>query len=177
MKREFTAMAALGLFLALAAGTQASPINPYRPELNAHALAAHSEAYGLQSLVWGNPGAHRHARFGIHPSAPRNGHPDFGLPAGLGKDPWAGFRFHPALCAKSPGAGIVPEVPEETEASVPDVEGTPDEEESPTWVADTRTDSGEAPQGIPAVPEPGSMALMSAGLLGLMAARSVLKGR
>jgi PEP-CTERM motif len=178
MKRELTASAAIALLIGLAAPTQASPINPFHAEPNSHALSARSEGYGLQSLVWGNPGAHRHARFGAHPSLARNGHPDFGFPAALGKDPWSGFRFHPALCGKSPGAGVTPAVPEETEASLPEVgQGSPDEEDSPALIADTRGDSGPSQQGIPAVPEPGSLALMSAGLLGLMAARSLLKDR
>jgi hypothetical protein len=179
MKRNSTASAALFLLLAMAAGTQASPINPFSQGAAARTLPIPSEGYGLKTLVWGYPGAHRHGGFGAHPSLSRNGRSDFGPPAGLAKRPWSGFRFHRDLCGKAPGAGLVgfgPEGPELNDAlnDADDEEETEVGETGEPVIAATGTGVDAAPE-IPAVPEPGSLALMGAGILGLAAAGALRK--
>lgn len=174
-------IASLVLLLALAVRTPASPIAPVRPGADYHSFLNHSDAFGLRSLGWGNPHAQRphHRSHGFHLNH--------------------GFRFHPALCRKSPGSGWVHYRPEGADPEVSDAEtvpGTetvpdavtipetetgedfdsPEEENAPPAVADTRGVSGETHAGIPAVPEPGSLALMAAGILGLAAAGASRRG-
>jgi hypothetical protein len=175
MKSFSAPYAAFGLIMGLAAQIHASPIGPISPSVKSSSVLAHPEAYGLRSLGWGIPHTHQH-----HAAQPASfRHDGFGftdIAHGLGSDPWSEFRFHPALCGGAPGAGLAHFPADEADAIEPVAENADaDEDGAQASISDTRIDSGESEPGIPAVPEPGTLAMLGAGMLGLMAAHKLLR--
>ncbi len=170
----------LGFALALATQTPASPIGPVPTAFTTHPSSADFEAYGLRSLGWGSMHARQHHAIGRSACLRKDGTGLGGIRYGINRDSRNKIRFHPALCGKAPGAGWFTFRPDEPgvpmEAVEPDEESADsDEEETQAWVAESCGKYGESKHNIPAIPEPGSMALMGAGLLGLLAARTILK--
>jgi hypothetical protein len=168
--------AASGLLLWLATGSFAAPIVAEHSEggrggywsmpitqppcAKAWAFGAAHHSHGLNLRAWQPGSAHR-------------GHEVAHPPLGLGK--WdEQFRVRPWLCGGVSGEGSSQYLSEG-----PDSE-TPDFEEPQTGDDDAATRisaSGDLDRANPiqAVPEPGSLAMLGAGVLGLLLARRVLK--
>jgi len=142
--------AAAGLLLVLATGAFSAPITS-EPSESGH------------GGYWTQPGP-------FDPWAPgwafHRGHRPHGL------DLWAG---RPANDQRSQDAGLSQYTLECPASGAPDLEATqPGEDGSDTQIASTE-DLDRKSNPIPAVPEPGSLAMLGAGALGLMAARKLLK--
>ena len=85
-----------------------------------------------------------------------------------------GYPIPARLCGGAPGAGLS-QYPSEGPAEAPEPEDNqPGENGSDAQIAATG-DLDKQANPIPAVPEPGSLALLGAGALGLLAARGLLK--
>jgi hypothetical protein len=86
------------------------------------------------------------------------------------------YASAPGLCGGAPGAGLADGGPADTVQGGNEEEESEPEDESGTELA--AEDPGRLPASrLPTVPEPGSMAMLGAGALGLLAARAVLKKR
>jgi len=156
MRLMNTLPAAAGLLLLLAAGTFAAPIGSEPAGLNGGHWTIPA-TYAPWDQGWAFHRAHRPHRLDLRVYLLQYGYHSQGAVTG----PW-NFRrpdeeypVRPWLCGGEPGAGLS-QYPSDDDPVVeaPD-EGNP----------------------VPAVPEPGSLAMLGAGALGLIVARSLLKNR
>jgi hypothetical protein len=141
--------AAAGLALALATGASAAPISP---DLSFGAPGAAWNApsdFPPRPRLWGL----RHGHHRLHGKTSQN-------------DPLTSW-----FCGGPDGSQEFAEDPRDQESDGPDAgEG----DESPTVIAADLNNHPQQPM-VPAVPEPGSLALLGAGALGLLAAHALLK--
>ncbi len=166
--------AAAGLLLVLATGAFSAPIFPEPSE-------GHGGYWSLQGAFspWApgrafHPWHHSH---GLDLQALRyaseHRHGAANLPFGLGRLD-EGYPDDSRLCGGQPGAGLSQYPAEGPAPETPDFGGAPGEQGSDTQIAATG-DLDPKSSPIPAVPEPGSLAMLGAGALGLLAARGLLK--
>lgn len=164
--------AAAGLLLVLSTGAFSAPIysgpseghgghltlpGAYFPWAPGRVLHFKHRSHGFDLRAWQYDNEHRHG-------APN-------LAYGFGRLD-EGYPVDSRLCGGHPGAGISQDPVEVPAPEATDWDGTPGEDGSDTQIAST-VDPKSDP--IPAVPEPGSLAMLGAGGLGLLAARGLLK--
>jgi hypothetical protein len=168
-------LAAAGFLLVLTTGAFAAPI------LSESSVGGHGGYWTPNAYGPWTPGSAFHPWHRPHGLDLRAGHlaKDHGshgaanLPFGLGRLD-EGYPIPSRLCGGAPGAGLS-QYPSEGPSEAPDLEdGQPGEDGSDTRISATG-DLDRKANPIPAVPEPGSLALLGAGALGLLAARGLLK--
>jgi len=143
--------AAAGLALALAAGTSAAPISP-------------DQSFGAPGAAWTAPGDFppRPRLWGL-----RHVHRPHGKTSH--SDPLTSW-----FCGGPDGSQEFAADPRDQESDAPDADEAGQGDESPTVIAADLNVNPQQPM-VPAVPEPGSLALLGAGALGLLAAHALLK--
>lgn len=139
--------AAAGLVLALAAGTSAAPISPDQSFGAPGAAWNASSDFPPRPRLWGL--RHHH----VHGKALQNEPITSWFSGGLD------------------GSQEVAEDPRDQDSDEPD----PGEEDGSPQIIVAGLDTHPQQPMVPAVPEPGSLALLGAGALGLLAARALLK--
>jgi len=168
--------AVAGLLLVLATGTFAAPITSDPPEGGHGGYWTLPAAYAPWTPAWAFHPAHRSHGWDLRAWRLAYDHPSHGaviLPLGLGRLD-EGYSVQSWLCGGAPGAGLS-QYPLAGPPETPDLEETqPGNEGSETQIVPTG-DSDRKSNPIPAVPEPGSLAMLGAGVLGLLAARGLLK--
>jgi hypothetical protein len=174
---------ALGLVLALALGAPASPLSWESPGAGPQPRWIVPAGYFPHAYAWGHHAPHRRHRLDLHALLLRYGRqPSGSLPLNYGSD-----RFEDAypprqgMCGGWPGAGVVRFEPDGP--ALPPMGAAADEAEEKDQgdgdagapIIAAWNDGGVSPAEIPAVPEPGSLALMGAAMLGLTAAGALRK--
>ena len=137
--------AAAGFALALATGATAAPISP-------------EQSFGAPGAAWTAPGDFppRPRLWGLH-----HGHHPHRKTSH--NDPLTSW-----FCGGPDGSQEFAQDPRDQESDEPDAD------DSPTAIAGDLNTHPQQPM-VPAVPEPGSLALLGAGALGLLAARALAK--
>jgi hypothetical protein len=170
--------AGFALLLALAVRTPASPILGGHPEAGPQYHWTHPADRFQHAYGWNAHDKHRHHHLDLHALVQGYGRRTSGsLAMNWGPERMEdAYRAPHGVCGGSPGAGLVHFWPEGPALNDPDDEEEPESEDAgkPVIAGEWHDGSVSAP-GIPSVPEPGSLALMGAGMLGLAAAGAFRK--
>lgn len=156
MRPMNTLPAAAGLFLVLASGTFAAPISSDQTGNGCFGNWAVPSYLTPREQAWAFHPAHRPHKAHLRPSFLQGDHPGLGAV----DIPWGPH-------------GAIHHETRELLPDLPDTDADPDDG-GPAAIADQ--DPGPSPS-VPTVPEPGSLAMIGAGALGMLAARAFLRRR
>jgi hypothetical protein len=159
-----------------AARTPASPIPWERPGAGPQSHWIVPVGHYPHGYAWGYHAQRRHAHLDLQALMRRYGRQTHGIqPSNPGPEhSMAGYPLHRGMCGGWPGSLVRPE-PDGPDPKDGEDSEDPGEEVGEAPFNASGGDGGIAASHVPAVPEPGSLALMGAGMLGLMAASAFRK--
>lgn len=169
--------AAAGLLLVLATGSFSAPIHSETSVGGHGGYWTVPATYDPWAPGWIGHRGHRSPGLAPRDRGLAKDHGGYGaanLPFGLGRMD-EGYPIPSRLCGGAVGTGLSQYPLEGPDSETPDLDVTqPGDDGSDARIAAT-ADLDRNANPIPAVPEPGSLAMLGAGALGLLAARGLLK--